>query len=133
MDNKMKMELEDQSLWDKTKRWCKKHKKGIIIVGGTVIGIYIFKKGIDVGRARWITDTNCRVDEYSNIFSNPKFVGPDVVSENLIRAVDEDIFTDLAISIEDSVLSKAIDHEVIEKAYNLGDVIKKVRITVDNV
>jgi len=122
-----------EKYWSKTKEWCKKHKKAIIIVGGTVVGIVIFKKGIKYGRALYLTDTATRVDEITKVFTDPSLVGTDIVSSDMIQAIDEDIFTDLAINIEDTVLSKAIEHTTIDKVYNLGDMIKKVTVNIDTV
>lgn len=133
MEDKNEVVVEEKSLFEKTKLWCKKHKKGIIIVGCTIVGFKIFKKGIEIGQAKWITDQAIRTNEHIKYLDNSKLLGELAVSREVIHAVDEDIFTDLAISIEDSVLSKGVEHEVIEKAYDLGNVVKKVVVNIDNV
>ena len=117
---------------NKTKDWCKRHKKALIIVGGTVVGIVIFKKGIDAGRGLYLTDTAERTSDLIKFYS-PKEAGVFAVSEGVVRAVDESVFTDLAPNIEGGILEKSLKHGIMERIYNLGDVVKKVTINIDAV
>ncbi len=126
------MKDEVKKCWNSTKAWCKRHKKAILIVGGTVVGIVIFKKGIDAGRGLYLTDTAQRTSDLVDFFG-PDNMGVFAVSDEIIRSVDENIFTDLAPEIEGGVLAKCLKHGSIERVYNLGDMVKKVAVTIDSV
>lgn len=117
---------------NKSKDWCKRHKKTLIIVGGTVVGIVIFKKGINAGRGLYLTDTAERTSDLIKFYS-PEEAGVFTVSEGVVRAVDESVFTDLAPEIESGILAKCLKHGSIERVYNLGDVVKKVTVNIDSV
>ena len=117
---------------NKTKDWCKRHKKALIIVGGTVVGIVIFKKGIDAGRGLYLTDTAERTSDLIKFYS-PKEAGIFSVGKEIIQSVDESVFTDLAPDIEGGILEKSLKHGIIERIYDLGDVVKKVTINIDTV
>lgn len=100
----------------KVKAWFKKHWwVPVTVVIGTATVIIIRKKfGVDLKVNRLdLSDLD----------------GSDT-AKAIFEAVDEDIFTDLAIKIEEAVLDPGIEHLTITRAYDLGIGSKLVTVEI---
>lgn len=100
----------------KVKAWFKKHWwVPVTVVVGTVTAIIIRKKfGVDLKVNRLdLSDLD----------------GSDT-AKAIFESVDEDIFTDLAIKIEEAVLDPGIDHLTLTRAYDLGIGSKLVTVEI---
>lgn len=101
----------------KVKAWFKKHWwVPVTVVIGTATVIIIRKKfGVDLKVNRLdLSDLD----------------GSDT-AKAIFESVDEDIFTDLAIKIEEAVLDPGIDHLTLTRAYDLGIGSKLVTVEID--
>ena len=87
---------------EEIKKWFSDHKKEIAI--GTA-GVVTFALGLYVGK-KCFSKTLEKVD-----------VTPFVKTR---RAIDRDIFTDLASEIEDLVLAEGVDEGLVEKVYTVA-------------
>lgn len=98
--------------------WVKEHKKEILVGAGTVIGTAVL---ITIG-------VKCSKSSKGKVINDmPKL-------KEIGRIVDEDIFTELAPSIEETVLNKGLEKVVLERSYDLGDNLSKyVTVTIENV
>lgn len=100
----------------KVKAWFKKHWwVPVTVVIGTATVIIIRKKfGVDLKVNRLdLSDLD----------------GSDT-AKAIFESVDEDIFTDLAIKIEEAVLDPGIDHLTLTRAYDLGIGSKLVTVEI---
>lgn len=100
----------------KVKAWFKKHWwVPVTVVIGTATVIIIRKKfGVDL-----------KVDD----LDLSDLEGSDT-AKAIFESVDEDIFTDLAIKIEEAVLDPGIDHLTLTRAYDLGIGSKLVTVEI---
>lgn len=102
----------------KVKAWFKKHWwVPVTVVIGTATVIIIRKKfGVDVKK-------------YVRHLDLSDLEGSDT-AKAIFESVDEDIFTDLAIKIEEAVLDPGIDHLTLTRAYDLGIGSKLVTVEI---
>ena len=107
--------------------WVKEHKTELLMGSATAIGSVVL---IVLGcRVKTMSETYSKNDIF-NLGENLKLKGHD----RLIRDIDEDIFTDLAIKMEGAIIDEDLDKVVIEKAYDLGDNLSKlVTVSIRNV
>lgn len=100
----------------KVKAWFKKHWwVPVTVVIGTATVIIIRKKfGVDLK---------------VNHLDLSDLDGSDT-AKAIFESVDEDIFTDLAIKIEEAVLDPGIDHLTLTRAYDLGIGSKLVTVEI---
>lgn len=109
---------------ERTKKFVKDHKKAIIIGGVTVAGVasvVILKDKVTAGNEMY----------YRKFFDNFKKAMADM--SEVHRKIDEQIFTDLAPEIEDMVLSEFVEDGYLDRTYELGNVLKKVEVTIKKV
>lgn len=100
----------------KVKAWFKKHWwVPVTVVIGTATVIIIRKKfGVDL-KVDDLDLSDLKVDE---------------VAKTASEIIDEDIFTDLAIKIEEAVLDPGIEHLTLTKVYDLGIGSKLVTVEI---
>lgn len=108
---------------EKTKKFVDDHKKAIVIGGVTVAGVatvVILKDKVTVKEMY-----------YRKFFDN--FKKSVAGMSEVHRKIDEQIFTDLAPEIEDMVLSEFVEDGYLDRTYELGNVLKKVEVTIKKV
>lgn len=108
---------------ERTKKFVDDHKKAIVIGGVTVAGVatvVILKDKVTVKEMY-----------YRKFFDN--FKKAITGMSEVHRKIDEQIFTDLAPEIEDMVLSEFVEDGYLDRTYELGNVLKKVEVTIKKV
>lgn len=119
---------------EKIKKFWEKNKKKIIVGTAVVAGLVIAYKFGKKSSAKDVCD---------KILDAAKETG-DAFAESC-KAIDKDIFTELAPEIEEAILEEGLDEYLIEKtyevAYPLGGVakngfykaVKKVRVMINDI
>ena len=114
--------------------WVKEHKKEILIgsciVGGTILLTALGAKGIANSRQKldWFKVPNETGDKIFETLNEVKREANEIAYH-----VDEDLFTNVCPTMEDTILDKGIEKLVIERAYDLGDNLsKRVTVNIEN-
>ena len=114
MLNKIKNKIVEAK--DKTVKFYSDHKdqikKGAIVVGSFALGYVICKV---TGKSTLKKELD-QLEWKSLDDSESKNYLPE---ENVIRKIDEDVFTELAPAIEDAILDDSSDEDLIERYYDV--------------
>lgn len=112
--------METKTRRNKAKAWFKTHYKKVlfITVGGAVV-VILGKDAI----------------KYRQLMKDAKELGETVLKQSktltpVAKIIDEDIFTDLAPTIEEMVLDSGVEKSMIEKNYDLDGLTHKL-VTVN--
>lgn len=122
----MSNEERKQERLEKVKKFLRKHKNllavlgagATIIIGGTFYYTIIGKR------------SKMQLEEFLDILQK----NTTEIPRQIIKNVDKDIFTTLAIDIEEAVLDKSRKILVLDRFYDLGDNLHKlVTVSIENV